>query len=55
MEWYLSLGLAITVLMGLFALGIPVFAAFLTINVLGTLWLMALPALACSPTVSTTA
>ncbi|WP_158773890.1 TRAP transporter large permease [Cobetia sp. L2A1] len=40
MEWYLSLGLAIAVLMGLFALGIPVFAAFLTINVLGTLWLM---------------
>ena len=40
MEWYTSLGLAIALLMGLFALGIPVFAAFLTINVLGTLWLM---------------
>ncbi len=40
MDWQLTLGAAVTVLMVLFALGIPVFAAFLTINVAGTLWLM---------------
>ncbi|AJY48961.1 MULTISPECIES: TRAP transporter large permease subunit [Halomonadaceae] len=40
MEWYISLGIALTLLMGLFALGVPIFVAFLTINVLGTIWLM---------------
>lgn len=40
MEWYTTLGLATALLMGLFALGVPVFVAFLTINVAGTLWLM---------------
>lgn len=40
MEWYITLGLALALLMGLFALGVPVFVAFLTINVVGTLWLM---------------
>ncbi|PCF96052.1 TRAP transporter large permease [Vreelandella nigrificans] len=40
MEWYISLGIALTLLMGLFALGVPIFIAFLTVNVLGTFWLM---------------
>ncbi|SET27199.1 TRAP transporter large permease [Paracoccus homiensis] len=40
MDWQLALGLGVTSLMVLFALGIPIFAAFLTINVAGTLWLM---------------
>lgn len=40
MDWQLALALAIGVLMVLFALGVPVFAAFLAINVAGTLWLM---------------
>ncbi|ALM54311.1 TRAP transporter large permease [Halomonas huangheensis] len=40
MEWYVTLGLAITLLMILFAMGVPIFVAFLAINVIGTLWLM---------------
>lgn len=40
MDWQLALALAIGVLMVLFALGVPVLAAFLAINVAGTLWLM---------------
>ncbi|EHJ94848.1 TRAP transporter large permease [Vreelandella boliviensis] len=40
MEWYISLVIALTLLMGLFALGVPIFVAFLTVNVLGTVWLM---------------
>ncbi|MGC3873688.1 TRAP transporter large permease [Halomonas sp. GXIMD04776] len=40
MEWYTSLSLALALLMILFALGVPVFVAFLTINVAGTFWLM---------------
>ncbi|MBS8271364.1 TRAP transporter large permease subunit [Halomonas sp. H10-59] len=40
MEWYVTLGLAVALLMGLFALGVPVFVAFLAINVAGTFWLM---------------
>ncbi|MDO5641286.1 MAG: TRAP transporter large permease subunit [Paracoccus sp. (in: a-proteobacteria)] len=40
MDWQLVLMLAIGSLMVLFALGVPIFAAFLAINVAGTLWLM---------------
>lgn len=40
MEWYISLSIALALLMGLFALGVPIFIAFLTVNVLGTFWLM---------------
>jgi len=40
MEWYMTLGIAVALLMGLFALGVPVFVAFLAINVAGTFWLM---------------
>lgn len=40
MEWYTALSLAIALLMLLFALGVPVFIAFLTINVIGVGWLM---------------
>lgn len=40
MEWYVTLGMAIALLMVLFAMGLPIFVAFLAINVIGTLWLM---------------
>ncbi|MCL7942278.1 TRAP transporter large permease subunit [Halomonas sp. ATCH28] len=40
MEWYTTLGIAIFMLMVLFAMGVPIFVAFLTINVVGILWLM---------------
>lgn len=40
MDWQIVLSLAIGTLMVLFALGVPVFAAFLAINVAGTFWLM---------------
>ncbi|MGQ7249189.1 TRAP transporter large permease [Halomonas sp. V046] len=36
----MTLGIAVALLMGLFALGVPVFVAFLAINVAGTYWLM---------------
>ena len=40
MDWQIVLSLAIGTLIVLFALGVPVFAAFLAINVAGTFWLM---------------
>ena len=40
MDWQIVLSVAVIILMVLFALGVPIFAAFLAINVAGTLWLM---------------
>lgn len=40
MDWYVVLAIAITALIFLFAIGVPIFVAFLVINVLGTLWLI---------------
>ncbi len=40
MEWEIALLLAIGPLMVFFGSGVPIFAAFLAINVAGTLWLM---------------
>lgn len=40
MDWGVTLGIALFLLLAMFATGAPVFIAFLVINVGGTLWLM---------------
>lgn len=40
MDWYLILSIAIIALVTLFAIGVPIFVAFLIINVVGVLWLI---------------
>lgn len=43
MDWYIVLSIAIVSLVILFAIGVPIFVAFLVINVLGILWLIGPP------------